>query len=108
KGPAYEHDVIAGKSLWQAERPDALVLGQGLARVVGCRVPDAGFTPLRSGETAPERAFDCPAGPVQLSVTTLGDARVGAARFTPVGVMDWGIKDVNDRLVVMDLAQAQR
>lgn len=108
KGPAYQHDVVAGKSLWQTGQRDALVLGQGLARVIGCEVPQAGFAPLRPGEAVPERAFSCPAGAVQLSVTTLGDARVGADRFTPVGVMDWGIKDVNDRLVVMDLVQAQR
>jgi len=108
KGPAYEHDVIAGESLWQSRRPDALVLGQGLAKVIGCEVPSAGFAPLRPGAAPPSRTFTCPPGPVQLTVATLADARVGAERFTPVGIMDWGIKEINDRLAVMDLAQAQR
>lgn len=108
KGPAYEYDVIAGQSLWQSPRPDAVVLGQGLARVIGCNVPDVGFVPLRQGQAPVTRALGCPAGPLQLSVATLSDARVGAGSFTPVGVMDWGVKDVNDRLVVLDLPQAQR
>jgi len=108
KGPAYRYDVIAGQSLWQSSRADALVLGQGLARIIGCEVPDVGFAPLRPGEAPRERPLSCPPGPVQLTVATLGEARVGAERFTPVGVMDWGIKDINDRLVVMGLVQAQR
>jgi putative ABC transport system permease protein len=108
KGPAYEHDVVAGHSLWQAQGKDSVVLGQGLARVIGCKVPDVGFAPLRHGESPIVRPFSCPSGPVQLSVSTLGEARVGADRFLPVGLMDWGVKDVNDRLVVMSLEQAQR
>lgn len=108
KGPAYEYDVIAGTPLWQVRQPEQLVLGQGLARILGCSVPDVGFAPLRPGATPAQRAFSCPPGALQLNVVTLEGERVGAGRFGVAGIMDWGIKEVNDRLVVMDLASAQR
>jgi putative ABC transport system permease protein len=108
KGPAYEYDVVAGAPLWQAKEPGQVVLGQGLARILGCRVPDVGFAPLRPGEKPARREFACPAGPIQLTVPSLEDERIGAARVGVAGVMDWGIKEVNDRLVVMDLPAAQR
>jgi putative ABC transport system permease protein len=108
KGPAYEYDVIAGTPLWQAKDPGSIVLGQGLARILGCRVPDLGFTPLRAGEVPSQREFSCPPGPLQLTARALESDRIGAARVAVSGVMDWGIKEVNDRLVVMDLAAAQR
>jgi putative ABC transport system permease protein len=108
KGRAYEYDVVAGKPLWQTSQKDAVVLGQGLAGILGCEVPPAGFSPLRPGETPTQRPFTCPAEPLQLSVVTQGTGHVNASYNRPTGVMDWGLKEVNDRLVVLSLPAAQR
>lgn len=108
KGPAYEYDVVAGQPLWMTDTADAAVLGQGLAAILGCEVPREGFAPLRVGESPTERRFSCPPGPLQLSTVTERTGYVNASYVKPTGVMDWGIKEVNDRLVVLPLAAAQR
>ncbi|WP_036024867.1 ABC transporter permease [Paraburkholderia dilworthii] len=108
KGPAYEYDVVAGRPLWMAPRPDDALLGQGLAGVLGCKVPSAGFAPLRPGEQPTQRELACPPGPAQLSVVTEGTGHVNAIYVRPGGIIDWGIREVNERLVVLPLATAQR
>jgi putative ABC transport system permease protein len=108
KGPAYEFDVVAGRPLWMTPAQNDVVLGQGLAAVLGCEVPPAGFAPLRSGESPAKRPFSCPPDPLQLSVIAEGTSHPNIAYKRPVGVMDWGIREVNDRLVVLPLAAAQQ
>ena len=66
-----------------------------------------GFAPVQPGESPTSRPFDCPKGPLQLTVSTLETARINAARLHPTGIMDWGIQEVNERLVVLPLADAQ-
>lgn len=107
KGPAYEYDVVAGQPLWMTKRSGSMLLGQGLARILGCKVPEVGFAPLRPGEQPASRPLDCPRGPIQLSTATQA-GRMNALDFPVTGIMDWGLKEVNDRLVVLPLAQAQR
>ncbi|MGL6162687.1 ABC transporter permease [Microbulbifer sp.] len=107
KGPAYEYDVVAGTPLWMETHPQPLVLGQGLAAILGCEVPDVGFAPLQPGDTPQSRPLECPPGPLELTATTRGKARINAVRAVPTGIMDWGIKEINDRLVVMPMADAQ-
>lgn len=106
KGPAYEYDVVAGHPLWQTTDNGAVVLGQGLARILGCQVPDAGFRPLRVGERPQQRKFSCPNNRLMLNAVT-ESGQINAQEAHPVGVMDWGIKDINNRLIVFPLAAAQ-
>lgn len=107
KGPAYEYDVVAGTPLWQDQSPHPLVLGQGLAAILGCQVPKVGFAPVQPGQSPASRPIDCPPGPLELTVSTRGTARINATQTQPTGIMDWGIKEINDRLVVMPMADAQ-
>lgn len=107
KGHAYEYDVVAGTPLWMERGANPIVLGQGLAAILGCKVPAVGFAPMRAGETPQSRPIDCPPGPLELVVSTLDAARVNAQQYRPTGVMDWGIKEINDRMVVLPLASAQ-
>ena len=107
KGQAYEYDVVAGTPLWMEQRRAPILLGQGLAGVLGCKVPSVGFAPMRPGETPLSRPIECPSGPLELVVSTLDEGRVNAAHYQPTGIMDWGIKEINDRLVVLPLAAAQ-
>ena len=107
KGPAYEYDVGAGTPLWMDGGRAPVLLGQGLAGILGCKVPAIGFAPMRPGETPASRPIECPPGPLELVVSTLDDGRVNAAHYQPTGIMDWGIKEINDRLVVLPLPAAQ-
>ncbi|WP_346838612.1 FtsX-like permease family protein [Microbulbifer sp. SAOS-129_SWC] len=107
KGPAYEYDVVAGTPLWMETRAQPLILGQGLAAILGCDVPTVGFAPLQPGDTPASRPLNCPPGPLELTAATRGKARINAVRAQPTGIMDWGIKEINDRLVVMPMADAQ-
>ena len=107
KGPAYEYDVVAGTPLWQEKRAHPLVLGQGLAAILGCQVPKVGFAPVQPGQTPASRPVDCPPGPLELTVSTRGTERINATQAQATGIMDWGIKEINDRLVVMPMADAQ-
>ncbi|OHX21885.1 ABC transporter permease [Chromobacterium sphagni] len=107
KGPAYEYDVVAGTPLWQEKRTHPLVLGQGLAAILGCQVPKIGFAPAQPGQTPASRPVDCPPGPLELTVSTRGTERINATQAQATGIMDWGIKEINDRLVVMPMADAQ-
>ena len=107
KGPAYEYDVVAGTPLWQETRAHPLVLGQGLAAILGCEVPKVGFAPAQPGQTPASRPMRCSPGPLELTVSTRGTARINATQALPTGIMDWGIKEINDRLVVMPMAEAQ-
>ncbi|WP_444943384.1 ABC transporter permease [Microbulbifer sp. ZKSA006] len=107
KGPAYEYDVVAGTPLWMETRAEPLILGQGLAAILGCEIPSVGFAPLQPGDTPESRPINCPPGPLELTATTRGTARVNAIRALPTGIMDWGIKEINDRLVVLPMADAQ-
>ncbi|MCX7293671.1 FtsX-like permease family protein [Janthinobacterium sp.] len=108
KGKAYEYDVVAGTPLWMTRQPAPIVLGQGLAAILGCKVPAVGFAPMRPGETPQSRPIDCPAGPLELVVSTLDAGRVNAARYQASAIMDWGVKEINDRLVVLPLDSAQK
>jgi putative ABC transport system permease protein len=107
KGQAYEYDVVAGTPLWMEQRHAPILLGQGLAGILGCKVPTVGFAPMRPGETPTSRPIECPPGQLELVVSTLDEGRVNAAHYQPTGIMDWGIKEINDRLVVLPLANAQ-
>ncbi|MFV8780967.1 ABC transporter permease [Microbulbifer sp. SA54] len=107
KGPAYEFDVVAGTPLWMETRAQPLILGQGLAAILGCQVPDTGFAPLQPGDTPVSRPLDCPEIPLELTAATRGTARINVIQAQPTGIMDWGIKEVNDRLVVLPMADAQ-
>lgn len=107
KGPAYEYDVVAGTPLWLDKRSHPLVLGQGLAAILGCEVPKVGFAPVQPGQTPTSRPMQCPPGPLELTASTGGTSRINATQAMPTGIMDWGIKEINDRLVVMPIADAQ-
>jgi putative ABC transport system permease protein len=106
KGPEYEFDVVAGRPLWMEPGAPAMVVGQELARTLGCQVPDAGFSPVKAGEPPPRRPFGCDRPDFQLSLVD-SRGQVNALSFPATGVMDWGIKEINQRLVVLPMAAAQ-
>lgn len=108
KGPAYEYDVVAGTPLWMPQQGSPIVLGQGLAAILGCKVPSVGFAPMQAGQTPQSRPLECPPGPLELVVSTQDAGRVNAAQYQASAIMDWGVKEINDRLVVLPLDSAMK
>jgi putative ABC transport system permease protein len=106
KGPEYEYDVVAGKPLWASAGTPSMIVGQELARTLSCKVPEVGFSPTRPGEKPEERPFECDRPDFQLSVVT-NEGQINAVSFPATGVMDWGIKEINQRLVVLPMEDAQ-
>ncbi|ADO71018.1 ABC transporter permease [Stigmatella aurantiaca] len=106
KGPEYEYDVVAGKPLWATAGTPSMIVGQELARTLSCKVPDVGFSPTKPGEKPEERPFECDRPDFQLSVVT-NEGQINAVSFPATGVMDWGIKEINQRLVVLPMKDAQ-
>jgi putative ABC transport system permease protein len=106
KGPEYEYDVVAGKPLWATTSTPSMIVGQELARTLSCKVPDVGFSPTKPGEKPEERHFDCDRSDFELSVVT-NEGQINAVSYPATGVMDWGIKEINQRLIVLSMKDAQ-
>ncbi|MBI4508904.1 MAG: ABC transporter permease [Deltaproteobacteria bacterium] len=106
KGPSYEYDVVAGQPLWETKGRSTAILGQELARILGCQVPQVGFRALQPGEKPEVRQFACGDAEFQLSTLTVS-GQLNAGAYPVSGIMDWGIKEINQRLVVMPIADAQ-
>ncbi|HEU4735283.1 MAG TPA: FtsX-like permease family protein, partial [Kofleriaceae bacterium] len=58
------------------------------------------------GEKPEERPFSCDRPDFELSVVT-NEGQINAISFPATGVMDWGIKEINQRLVVLPMNEAQ-
>jgi len=105
RGEKWAWNTIAGKPLFKAE-PGGLLMGSGLAQRMGCvfdptilQKPDGSFV-------AEPRKLDCPVPTFQLSVTT-EHSQVNAADFPIAGVADFQLREFNDKVVVMPIAEAQ-
>ena len=106
RGPKWEWNTIAGRPLAKAGG-DAVVIGIGLAKLLGC-APDE--SPLLTGDgayVAKERPMNCKKSSFQFSVST-EHAQANATNLKPAGVIDLQLREVNDRFVAMPLAVAQR
>ena len=96
---SFRRDTIAGKPLYESDSLDEVVLGQGLAKSLGCDVD--------AMTTASPRSFKCPARPVTLKATAargfVNEADVGV-----VGVVDGFFRDIDARLVMLPLPALQQ
>ncbi len=86
---------------------DGVLLGLALARRLGCR-PDPPQTVRRTLEGYPpvERPLSCQSVSVQFASAT-PSGQVSAVDLEVVGLIDGGLKELDSRLVMMPLAQAQ-
>lgn len=106
RGSSWEWNTVSGRPL-QHEDSEAILLGTGIARQLGCQFDSAGAENSDGTYRPIERAMNCKDQLAQLTVTTEG-AQVNAISLQPVGVLDLLLREANDRFVSMPLAVAQR
>ena len=109
RGPRWGWNVRAGQPLWAAaEDSDAVVVGQGLAKILDC----AAATEARNDSDdsqAPvdHRALECKRSRVQLSTTT-ETGQLNAVDPEILGIVGVAFEGLSLRYVAMPLALAQR
>ncbi len=101
-------NVVYGEPLQITRISNPVVLGQGLARQLGC-APDQKIYSLRAegGYPSETRPFHCRRSDFQFSVTT-EKGNLNAMDFEVSGLMDAGYKDIDTRYVMMPLNLAQK
>lgn len=107
RGETWHWNATFGIPLDATPERFSTVLGQGLARNLGCHAvhPDHFLSSVGNYEPK-NRPFDCPFQEVQLSTTT-GEGQLNAVDVTVQGLIDCGYKDIDDRMIHTSLEAAQ-
>jgi len=109
RGERWGWDTVNGLPLHLSSEKSAIIIGQGLGRLLGCESTYKGppFI-LKDGNYKPEnRPFTCKYPRITLSATTEA-AQVNALDLPVVGIFDAGFREADKRAVHVDLAVAQR
>lgn len=106
RGSTWGWDALAGRPLG-GDSEDEVVLGQSLARILGCTLSKPKTLFLNAGGyDRVERPFQCLSPEVQLTVTS--EEGQNQVSFAPVaGIVDGVYREPDSRLVKMSLTKAQ-
>lgn len=104
RGDKWQWDTIAGKPLFLAD-DDSIILGTELAKKLDCE--KFGEIISRTPKEARNIPFGCLNPAIQLSVTT-EYSQVNASRVKAVGVVDFQLREANERFIMMPLKLAQQ
>lgn len=107
RGKNWSWNTTLGKPLHVAGLTSTAVLGQGMAKKMGCNWTKAkDFNSFAGGYEPVDRPFSCPSTNLQLSGMT-STGQVNAIDVDVVGLMDAGYRDIDDRYIVTSLETAQ-
>lgn len=107
RGRIWEWNTIYGNPIEKSPLKDSVLLGQSLARVVGCVAEHPeNAAASEGGYKQILRPFKCQREDLQLMAST-EKGQVNAIDLTAVGLLDGGYKELDSRLVSMSLANAQ-
>lgn len=106
RGKRWAWNTLAGLPLHLGNE-SGLVIGKGLSESIGCQIlgetpttkPEGGFMPE-------ERPFQCADNPLNLTVSTKY-SQINAIKLPVSGIIDGGLREVDQRLVHMSLQEAQ-
>lgn len=103
----WEWNAIYGVPLYLSKEPHNILLGQGLAKRLGCKWQKDAHLKISLGYYQNiNRPFDCPRVDLQISTLTY-EAQLNALDVNTVGITDGGIKEIDDTFAVMSLESAQ-
>ena len=107
RGKSWSWNATYGKPLHLAKVDSATLLGQGLAKKMGCTwtKPDNFYT-FAGGYEPVERTYTCPTNDLQISAMT-STGQLNAVDINVVGLTDAGYRDIDDRYLVTSLETAQ-
>lgn len=106
RGKNWSWNATFGKPLHPAQA-DSTMLGQGLARKLGCSWDTSkSFYSFSGGYEPVERSFECPSKDVQVSVMT-EEGQLNALDLNVAGLLDAGYRDIDDRYLLTSVESAQ-
>lgn len=108
RGKRWGWNTTAGKPLYLADKP-SVVIGNGLGRLLECESTYTGpdFILPDGNYIAAERPFHCTNPRLTFSATTEA-AQVNAIELPVSGLYDAGFRELDNRVAIMPLAEAQR
>lgn len=107
RGKNWAWNATFGEPLHVSNEVSGILLGQGLARKLGCHFEKPkNFYTFNGGYKPEKRLFDCPSNDLQISLMT-DQAQLNALDVKTVGLFDAGYRDVDDRFGTVSLETAQ-
>lgn len=108
RGERWGWNTTAGKPLYLSDKP-SVVIGNGLGRLLECESSYQGpnFILPDGNYIAAERPFHCSNPRLTFSATTEA-AQVNAIELPVSGLYDAGFRELDSRVAIMPLAEAQR
>ena len=107
RGPGWSWNATLGLPLRQGSDEYSIMLGQGLARKLGCEWDNKSSILKSYGGYEPnERPFECVRKDLQISTMT-AEAQLNAVDTNVIGLLDAGYKDIDDRFIHASLEAAQ-
>jgi putative ABC transport system permease protein len=106
RGKNWSWNTTYGKPLHTSEEGGNAILGQGLARKMGCSWTPVNFNVYSGGYEPVERPFECPNKSLQISTMT-ASGQLNALDVNVLGLIDAGYRDIDDRYFLTSLETAQ-
>lgn len=109
RGRLWEWNTVAGKPFHETTEENAVLIGTGLGKMMGCEsTQDVTKIMRREGGYIPEdRPFKCDRASLQLSASTEA-AQVNALDLKVVGIVDGGFREQDKYWVILPLPLAQK
>ncbi|MGZ3768615.1 MAG: ABC transporter permease, partial [Bdellovibrio sp.] len=107
RGENWAWNTVYGVPLQQVDKTSSIIVGQSLAHILGCDpVKKEKIINGVAGYEAKDRPFNCGSPMVQLLSTTQS-GQMNAVNLEVKGLVDAAYKDIDNKFVAVDLAQAQ-
>jgi putative ABC transport system permease protein len=105
RGGKWAWNTIAGKPLHQ-DNPNSVILGVELAKKMNCEKQGPLQNQIAMNLKPIETPFECANPQMQLSATT-EQAQVNAVQLKPIGAIDFQLREINQRFIMMPIEAAQ-
>lgn len=108
RGPRWQWNSTYGLPLHLSNEKNDILLGQGLSKKLGCTwVRDSRLQPSIGFYENKARPFDCISLDLQIATLTY-EAQLNALDVKTIGLIDGGIKEIDENLAITSLETAQQ
>jgi putative ABC transport system permease protein len=109
RGRLWEWNAVAGKPFHESTEENAVLVGTGLGKMMGCEasVNITNIMRREGGYIPAERPFTCERPSLQLSASTEA-AQVNALDLKVIGIVDGGFREQDKYWVILPLTLAQK
>ena len=108
RGAKWDWDTALGNPLSHSKEESPVVLGLGLAEILGCTIPPSAHKLSKAGNyEATYRAFECTTKEFQLSTST-ASGQTNALSATMVGAVNAMYREIDERFIMAPIELVQR